>query len=339
MNVNFTPDVAAAIADVRSDASDTNWLVLEYQDKKTLKVEKTGSDGLAGILAEFADEKVLYAFLRTFSGDRESKRVKFVFIVWIGDSAGGLTKARVTTHKGDVAKTIGHVHCDFQVSDKDDLTEDIVTKRLKAVGGADYDLGSNSVGYESQADKIKKSAAEAYKSREKEGNVGGVVYETAALPKSTPCDLSGRRMVAPPTEAMSNTNLSGNLDVKKWEAEEGKKEEQAAPAPAEAEKKEEEAAPAEEEKKEEAAAPAPAEEEKEEEAAPAEEEKKEEEEAVPAPAEEEKKEEEAAPAEEKKEEEAAPAEEEKKEEEEEAAPAEEKKEEEAAPAEEEKKEE
>ena len=28
------------------------------------------------------------------SGDQESKRVKFVFVVWIGESCGGMTKSR-----------------------------------------------------------------------------------------------------------------------------------------------------------------------------------------------------------------------------------------------------
>lgn len=50
-------------------------------------------------------------------------------------------------------------------------------------------------------------AKQAYVSKEKESTIGQVVYETAALPKTTPCDLSGRKMVAPPTEVGGGARL------------------------------------------------------------------------------------------------------------------------------------
>jgi hypothetical protein len=55
-----------------------------------------------------------------------------------------------------------------------------------------------------------------YQSKEKQGNIKTIIYETKALPTTTPCDLTGRPMVAPPSEAMRNIELKGNLNLDKW---------------------------------------------------------------------------------------------------------------------------
>merc|ERR1712178_598328 len=98
---------------------------------------------------------------------------------------------------------IGQFHVDFQTEEADEFAVEIPARITKA-SGANYDLGSNSSGYETKAGSIKDSAASNYKSLEKEGNIGPVTYTTGALARETPVDLSGRPMVAPPTEAKKN---------------------------------------------------------------------------------------------------------------------------------------
>lgn len=105
----------------------------------------------------------------------------------------------------------------------------------QVAGGADYDTGANAAGYKSNAGEIRRKAMEAYGKKEKEGNITSVRatrlrtqqlrdvacllacllalfpcrltigrqvrYVTSALPATTPVDLNGRKMVAPPTEA------------------------------------------------------------------------------------------------------------------------------------------
>ncbi len=98
------------------------------------------------------------------------------------------------------------------------MNEQEVRTKIKKSGGADYDQGSNAggAGYQTSAADIKAQAKGAYLSKEKETNIGPVIFEKSALPQTTPIDLKGRPMVAPPTEAMRNVNHSGNLDVDKF---------------------------------------------------------------------------------------------------------------------------
>ena len=99
-----------------------------------------------------------------------------------------------------------------------DVNEQEVRTKIKKSGGADYDQGSNAggAGYQTSAGEIKAQAKGAYISKEKETNIGPVIFEKSALPQTTPIDLKGRPMVAPPTEAMRNVNHTGNLDVDKF---------------------------------------------------------------------------------------------------------------------------
>ena len=99
-----------------------------------------------------------------------------------------------------------------------DVNEQELRTKIKKSGGADYDQGSNAggAGYQTSAADIKAQAKGAYLSKEKETNIGPVIFEKSALPQTTPIDLKGRPMVAPPTEAMRNVNHSGNLDVDKF---------------------------------------------------------------------------------------------------------------------------
>lgn len=73
-------------------------------------------------------------------------------------------------------------------------------KKLLAAGGANYSV--------QEADKgnfgaYKNTTASFYSETEKKGNVGAVVYQTGPL-TTTPMDISGRAMVAPPADFRAN---------------------------------------------------------------------------------------------------------------------------------------
>ena len=47
-----------------------------------------------------------YGYVRIETGDELSKRAKFAFITWIGESVPPLKKAKVSTDKASVKQTI-----------------------------------------------------------------------------------------------------------------------------------------------------------------------------------------------------------------------------------------
>lgn len=76
-----------------------------------------------------------------YVNDVESKRVKFVFVVWIGENVKVMKKVRVSIEVGDVKKVLSYYSVELMVNDKGDLNEDEVVKRLWKVGGVDYNGG------------------------------------------------------------------------------------------------------------------------------------------------------------------------------------------------------
>jgi len=199
-----------AVLKVRSDASPETFCVLGYEGKAKIVLKDSGSGDPYACIDDMGDGDVSYALLRVGNTrDQESKTVKFVFLCFVGPSVGGMQKGRVGSHKGDVKELIGQSHVEIQTDDKEDISQEAITTKLKKASGANYDLGSNAGGdYKSAAGDIGKSAAAKYRALEKESNIGPVVFNTGPAPPRdyvTPVDLGGRPMVAPPSQAKKNT--------------------------------------------------------------------------------------------------------------------------------------
>ncbi|KAH7033555.1 cofilin/tropomyosin-type actin-binding protein [Microdochium trichocladiopsis] len=138
-----TPEIKAAYEAVRSDKDDTNWLLISYAGNvgDKLALTASGSGGLAEVAGRLDDSQAQYAYVRVeYANDSESKRVKFILVVWIGEGTKVMRKARVSIESGNVKKAFGH-HAAIDARDKGDLAEADIVKRLRAAGGADYNGG------------------------------------------------------------------------------------------------------------------------------------------------------------------------------------------------------
>ncbi|KAF4980429.1 hypothetical protein FZEAL_3545 [Fusarium zealandicum] len=138
------PEVAAAYDAVRSDKEEANWLLISYAGAvgNKLTLTKTGSGGLAELVSELDDGQVQYGYVRVeYANDKESTRVKFALVVWIGDNTKVMRKARVSIESGDVKRALSHHSIAVTTSDRTELDERDVVTRLRKVGGADYNGG------------------------------------------------------------------------------------------------------------------------------------------------------------------------------------------------------
>lgn len=87
LDILSDPEIAQAYEDVRSDKSETTWLVLKYASatSDSLKLDKTGTGEIAEMAEALGDDEAAYAYVRMKLGNDEySERTKFVFIVWQG---------------------------------------------------------------------------------------------------------------------------------------------------------------------------------------------------------------------------------------------------------------
>lgn len=137
-------EVASAYESVRSDKEATNWLLISYAGATGNKLEltKTGEGGIGEMAAALDDGQVQYGYVRVeYANDAESKRVKFVLVVWIGENTKVMRKARVSVESGDVKRVLSHHSIAVTASDRSELEEKDIVTRLRKAGGADYNGG------------------------------------------------------------------------------------------------------------------------------------------------------------------------------------------------------
>jgi len=132
------PAIAQAYADVRSDASETTWVVLKYVDKNTIGVAATGAGTVDDLKAHLPQGDVGYAYLRVTTGDNESKRAKFVLVAWVPDDAPVLRKAKQSVHKADVKSIFKEFALEVLAAEADELNHDKIVAQVVKAGGANY---------------------------------------------------------------------------------------------------------------------------------------------------------------------------------------------------------
>ena len=184
-------------AEVKDDTpGSTSWLLFGYGEKKGKIVPRCKGTGEAEeywgeFLSHLSDDEILFGLVRIVMGDSESRRPKFILVIWLGSNVGVMKRAPVGMQKGDVKKVLGAIHLELEIDTVGELELDAVKKQLKKSMGADYDMGSNSrsasgkegnagasmgaeVKYVTQQSSIKANAAAAYKGGETVKLQGGI---------------------------------------------------------------------------------------------------------------------------------------------------------------------
>jgi hypothetical protein len=171
------PEIANAYEDVRSDKSETTWMVLKYDaaTKDDLKLDKTGTGDIAEMTETLGEDEAAYAYVRVKLGNDEySERTKFVFVIWIGKSIATsnaivrwcahptdsgpntkvMRKAKMSFQSGQVKQGLRAYSIEIQTDSKKDLDADAVTLKLRKAMGANCKplLDFSSLGYQNIAD-------------------------------------------------------------------------------------------------------------------------------------------------------------------------------------------
>lgn len=73
-----------------------------------------------------------------YENDTESKRIKFAFVIWIGEGCKVMRKAKVSIQSGNVRKVLAHHAITVDAREPADLEERDLVVRLRKAGGADY---------------------------------------------------------------------------------------------------------------------------------------------------------------------------------------------------------
>eukprot|EP00035_Acanthoeca_spectabilis_P021605 m.439130 g.439130 ORF g.439130 m.439130 type:complete len:142 (+) comp18338_c0_seq1:69-494(+) len=129
----------APYEDVRDDKSETTWAQFVYEGKNVV-LGGTGTE-YAELISKCADDARWYAFVRVETGDELSRRVKFVFLTWVGQSVGAMAKAKMSTDKADIKMVCKDYAIEVLADDLSEVQYDAVLEEVKKVGGANYGTG------------------------------------------------------------------------------------------------------------------------------------------------------------------------------------------------------
>merc|ERR1711991_70012 len=135
------PALADAYEDVRSDASETDWLVAGYEGN-SVKLTGSGSGGIEELASNLVDDQCQYAYLRVISGDEESKRAKFVFLSWGPGGASRLKVAKMSVHKASVKEVVRQFAIEIHCTEREELDAEAIMKEVRLAGGANYGAGN-----------------------------------------------------------------------------------------------------------------------------------------------------------------------------------------------------
>jgi Cofilin/tropomyosin-type actin-binding protein len=129
----------ALLADVRSDATDTNWALFAYDDassNNTLTPVGSGSDGVDGLVNALSEETAQYGLVRVIDYIDGHSTVKFVQITYVGARTRMMLKARMGTQKMAVNTFMGQHHVQVSTSERAELTAEQLARLVGAASGS-----------------------------------------------------------------------------------------------------------------------------------------------------------------------------------------------------------
>jgi ssRNA-specific RNase YbeY (16S rRNA maturation enzyme) len=127
----------AALKDVRSNDTPTNWVLFTYSEsgKNTLDLVGKGSGGVEELKSHLNEAKMAYGLVRVTEKIDNSVTVKFVFIIWCGSKVPFVQKGKMTTHKGSITQLIGQFHTDLNCSELSEVDEHIIMQKVTSASG------------------------------------------------------------------------------------------------------------------------------------------------------------------------------------------------------------
>uniref|UniRef100_A0A6S7ZCW5 ADF-H domain-containing protein n=1 Tax=Aplanochytrium stocchinoi TaxID=215587 RepID=A0A6S7ZCW5_9STRA len=140
MGLDIPEEIKDSLKDVRNDSSDTNFVVVGYDENNpnALILLGSGSSGIEGIKATCKADDVCYSLLRvnyTFekAGVIKSDASRFIFVYLRPESIPLQRKMKIGTAEGQVKKLFTPFMKNFEISSLDELNKDKVDDMIATI--------------------------------------------------------------------------------------------------------------------------------------------------------------------------------------------------------------
>ncbi|GBG23808.1 Drebrin-like protein [Hondaea fermentalgiana] len=128
-------ELAAALAEVRDDASPIRWCLATYVNKDTLTFNSKGEGDVSEMLSHTNETQVSYGLFRVQEQIDKISATRFCFVVHTPDYVPPMAKAMIATHKGAITPLFRPFHEDFHISEPEELTEEIALEKIASKSG------------------------------------------------------------------------------------------------------------------------------------------------------------------------------------------------------------
>jgi len=133
--VDDTP-FKAAMAKLRDDKSDTNWLLAKWEEKDKLVFVNSGTGGVAELLNHVEDNNVSFGLVRVVEMvDGKSRTIKFVFLKWQPTTIRSMLRGQINVKDAAIKSLFGSFTANYDVEAKSDISEQIIMDRIGAISG------------------------------------------------------------------------------------------------------------------------------------------------------------------------------------------------------------
>lgn len=123
----------SAIADLRSDASPTNWALFGHWDDNPNEIYfiTSGTAGPEEMMGRMDDARVLYALVRMEETFDMSTTVKFVYVHWVGKDIPYVRKGKYGVVHGSIEEYFNPYHISIDTDNTDELTTEYIMSKIQ----------------------------------------------------------------------------------------------------------------------------------------------------------------------------------------------------------------
>eukprot|EP00012_Vannella_robusta_P008579 CAMPEP_0206208062 /NCGR_PEP_ID=MMETSP0166-20121206/15986_1 /ASSEMBLY_ACC=CAM_ASM_000260 /TAXON_ID=95228 /ORGANISM="Vannella robusta, Strain DIVA3 518/3/11/1/6" /LENGTH=143 /DNA_ID=CAMNT_0053628989 /DNA_START=8 /DNA_END=439 /DNA_ORIENTATION=+ len=130
--------VTAAINDVLAQGSFSGWVLVGYQDDKTLVLQGKGNGGVSELVQNIKEDEAQFCLVRIDDNTKGSLKetTRDIFIAWYGPGLSIIKRGKKTSDLGTVQKVMKPFHADITAVNKENFNETNVRDKSMPLSGS-----------------------------------------------------------------------------------------------------------------------------------------------------------------------------------------------------------
>lgn len=137
--VKVDDSVYEAIADVRNEATETNWCACQYEGnnpRNPLVVMESGPGTAEDFRTLVTDDNIVYGLIKVIDLVDEIPTIKFAYVQWMGEGCKPMSKAKVSTNKGALEEIFKPYHVSIFATSIGEISSRVINDKVASASGS-----------------------------------------------------------------------------------------------------------------------------------------------------------------------------------------------------------